>query len=78
MPLYLYRCDAGHESEHLGHYDDRTEPHPCLTCGEPAAYVLSPHHTQPDGLYSYEPNLGDPKAFERKHEEAKERQRRVS
>lgn len=72
-PLYLYRCGCGAESEHLVRYEDRTADHPCLVCGSPASYVLSAHHTQPDGIYSHTPNLGDPTAFERKHEEAKRR-----
>ena len=73
MPLYVYRCHCGAESEHLARYEDREADRPCLVCGEPASYVIAPHHTQPDGIYSYAPNVGDPEKFDRKHEEAKRR-----
>lgn len=53
MPLYVYRCPHGHETEHLTAYDDRDEPHPCLVCAEEARRIVTAHTTKRDGTYSY-------------------------
>ena len=74
MPtLYQYRCSDGHGSEQFTDMAERAEPRPCPTCGEPAARVLTAAHVPPSGVYSYEPNTGDPDTFDRRHEEIKAR-----
>lgn len=41
MPLYEYRCEAGHVSIDLRKIDDRHAPHVCETCHAPAAFKPS-------------------------------------
>lgn len=64
MPLYEYRCPRGHARDELRRYADRDLPLTCA-CGDPLTRIFSAHHRQPDGLYSHDPNLGDPAKFER-------------
>ena len=61
MPLRVFRCEAGHESEHLLRMSDETRVLPCLTCGEDAERILAIGWIPPDGTYSYEPNIGKPR-----------------
>lgn len=62
MPLRVYRCESGHESEHLLRMDDESATLPCLTCGEDARRILAARGwIPPDGTYSYEPNIGKPR-----------------
>ena len=70
MPLYDFRCPSGHVTEHL--LREIADVMPCLVCGKAADRMPPLPHVPPDGEYSYEPNLGDPKDFERKYELAKE------
>ena len=91
MPLFDYRCDAGHTVERLRKYEARDEPLTCddkitltfasrgpvepLTCGLPMHRILSAPHVEPDGVYSHEPNLGSKDAFDRKYEANKAKRR---
>lgn len=72
MPLYEYRCQEGHESEELRKYEERDDALACPECGGDMHRIVSAHHRQPDGIYSYEPNIGDPKRFEEKRENARD------
>lgn len=36
MPIYLYRCPDGHETEINRHPDDANRPAHCAECGKPA------------------------------------------
>lgn len=74
MPLYEYRCpDCDRIDERLRRYEDRDSKANCPTCGGRAERIISAHHRQPDGIYSYAPNLGNPADFERKWEDANQR-----
>ena len=73
MVLYQYQCESGHESEQFTDMDKRGEPRPCPSCGEPAGRVISAPHVAASGVYSYDPNIGDPQQFDRRHEEIKEK-----
>ena len=75
MPLYEYRCVSGHVTECLRRYDDRDEALDCLECGGRTKRIVSAHHRQPDGIYSFEPNVGNPDAHERKAHDIRERNR---
>jgi putative FmdB family regulatory protein len=65
MPIYEYRCKQRHRIESLRKFEDQT-PEVCTECGETMARIISAHHQAPDGIYSYEPNLGSADAFDRK------------
>lgn len=65
-PIYEYRCPVGHEAERLRKWEDRDNLTVCALCQAPMNRILSAHHTEPDGIYSYEPNIGSADAFERK------------
>lgn len=49
----------------------------CRKCGERADLILSRPHSPPSGVYSYEPNIGDPIAFEQRQEAIKNKQLRT-
>ena len=76
MPLYEYRCGSGHVREELRAYEDRDADLVCQ-CGKRAARVPSAHHSQPDGIYSYAPNIGTAADFERKVADADARAERT-
>jgi len=41
MPLYPYRCEAGHESDEFFHMqDEKPWAIPCATCGQPATRAV--------------------------------------
>lgn len=40
MPIYLYRCKAGHETELQRPPEDANRPTHCAECGEPAERVF--------------------------------------
>lgn len=68
MPIYEYACPYGHKSEHLRRVEDRHVGVLCPKCNAPADLIISAPHVEPDGVYSYEPNIGTPANYERKHE----------
>ena len=71
MPIYEYACPAGHRAERLRPYKQRNNGVWCGACGVRMKRVPSLPHCMPDGMYSYAPNIGDPKAFERRREAIK-------
>jgi putative FmdB family regulatory protein len=75
--LYDFRCGNGHTHERLRRYEHRDEPATCLECGESSERIVSAHHTAPDGVYSYSPNLGSPSEHERRYEQAREQGERL-
>lgn len=76
-PLYEYRCEAGHVSEELRRYLERDRAIVCPECGQRAKRVPSAHHRQPDGIYSYAPNIGSASDYERKAADADARAERT-
>ena len=70
-PIFEYACTRGHNVEVIRKYEDRDEPVACTQCGEPMDRQMSAHHRQPDGIYSYAPNTGDPNRHEERNEKAK-------
>ena len=66
MPIYDFRCTAGHTHERIRSYERRDEPAPCKTCGEPTKRLAPLTHAMPDGMYSYAPNVGDEASFARR------------
>ena len=77
MPLFEYRCAQGHTTEEIRRYLERDRSVICPECGQGARRIVSAHHTQPDGIYSYAPNIGDASEYERRHEDARERSERL-
>ena len=67
-PIYEYRCPDGHVHEQLRHYDERDLREECDRCGAYCKRIPSAHHRQPDGIYSYAPNIGSPQKFERQRQ----------
>jgi len=63
-PIYEYACNCGHSEEVIRRYEHRDEPVPCRACSGAMERRFSAHHRQPDGIYSYEPNIGTPERFE--------------
>ena len=66
MPLYEYRDESGHEITKLRKFEERDEPLFCEECGQSMLRFMSVPHLQPDGVYSYAPNVGSADEFERK------------
>lgn len=64
-PQFEYRCPNRHTQTKLRKFEERDQPLVC-ECGEPMDRIWSAHHAQPDGIYSYEPNIGSADNFERK------------
>lgn len=83
MPLYEYQCPDGHIIERVRAMDLRASPVRCTepkrtprgrdlgVCGKLARLIVSRPHVAPDGVYSYEPNVGDPDVFEQRREAIK-------
>lgn len=71
--LYQYLCSDGHNSEQFTDMALHSESRTCPQCGGVAIRVLMAAHVPPSGVYSYEPNMGDPDTFDRRHEEIKAR-----
>jgi putative FmdB family regulatory protein len=65
VPIFEYRCPSRHVIEALRKFEHRDEPQTCH-CGQPMLRIFSAHHQAPDGIYSYEPNIGSADAFDRK------------
>ena len=77
MPVYRYRCPKGHDTEELRTYKARQRATDCEVCGARAVYIISAHHAEVDGIYSYAPNLGSPDRFERHRKAIKEGRRTI-
>lgn len=77
MPIYEYSCPAGHTHERLRKTEHRDLDVACLECGEQAVRVISAHHAEVDGIYSYAPNIGNPEDFERRTADADARAERT-
>lgn len=75
-PLFDFRCQRNHVTTDLRSYEQRDRPLTCPTCGEPTERLFPRTHSPPSGVYSYEPNLGDPRAFEERHEAIKDHRMR--
>lgn len=75
MPIYEYRCGEGHLTERIRKYAERDEPLACERCSTPTQRIFSAHHAEPDGIYSYEPNIGSAADFERKRAESQAKAR---
>lgn len=73
MPIYEYKCpDCCEVHSRLRPMKRRKAPVVCPGCGGlHAQLIISRAHVPPDGVYSYAPNVGDPKAFERRAENIK-------
>lgn len=69
MPIYSYVCPAGHQRDHLRKYEQRDDSVTCEECGESMRRTMSVANIPPDGVYSYEPNIGSKEKFERQHEQ---------
>jgi len=63
-----YECPEGHVVERLRKYDQRDEPVTCR-CGLASKRIeISQPHCVPDGMYSYAPNIGSERQFERRQQ----------
>jgi putative FmdB family regulatory protein len=70
-PLYEYECPDGHRHTLLRKYEKRDLIPECPKCTAPTRRIFTAHYRQPDGIYSYAPNVGDPNDFDRRHEAIK-------
>jgi len=67
MALYEYVDDARHVQTHLRTFARKNDPVVCATCGAAMrAIEISATHVEPDGMYSYAPNIGNADQFERR------------
>lgn len=71
MPLYDYRCPSGHVTETIRSYANRHDCPRCR-CGAETSRVFPAPHVEPDGVYSYAPNLGTEETFERRRHAIRE------
>lgn len=71
MPLYEYECANHHRTERVRKIAERHDPLACA-CGEAMTLTISRPHVEPDGVYSYAPNIGDPDRFERQRHAIRE------
>ena len=69
--IYEYKCPNSHGAEKLRKIANRNDPLSCPECGEPMFLIISRTHRQPDGIYSFAPNVGSPDAFDRRWENMK-------
>lgn len=65
MPTFEYQCHAGHVSERVRKIADRHLSVACH-CGRGAELIISHGHVPPSGMYSYMPNLGNARDFDRR------------
>jgi len=69
MPLYEYRCpDCGKVVERIRKYSERDDAMMCQDHDRAVVQmerIWSAHHAEPDGIYSYEPNMGSEEKFVR-------------
>ena len=68
MALFEYTCTGcGRTEKHLRPFARKYDPATCSVCGVlMRAVEISATHVEPDGIYSYCPNVGDPGQFERR------------
>ncbi len=69
--IYQYLCPEKHLTELMRKMDNRHDPVEC-SCGKPASLIISKTRRQPDGIYSYCPNVGSEADFERKRNAIRE------
>jgi hypothetical protein len=65
LMIYEYECGEGHVSERRRKIADRALSVVCH-CGKDARLIISHNHVPPSGVYSYMPNLGSARDFERR------------
>ncbi len=70
--IYEYVCASEHRTERIRKIAERHDPLPCDTCQGETHLIISKTHRQPDGIYSYCPNVGSEQAFERKRDAIRE------
>lgn len=75
MPLYDYKCGEGHLTTEFRSYENRKRGPKCKRCGAKTQYQFPMSHVEPDGIYSYAPNIGTEADFERRREAIKEGQK---
>ena len=74
-PRYEYRCqNCGRTEVRLRKFARRFDG-PCCTCGMEMTWMFPAPHIEPDGIYSYAPNVGTAEAWERKEAKIQERER---
>jgi hypothetical protein len=66
--IYEYSCPEKHITVRWRKMAERHDPVECESCKEPASLIISKTHRQPDGIYSYCPNVGSEEAFVRKRD----------
>lgn len=71
MPIYEYECPNGHRVEMLRALSARNARTVCPVCERLMGRIISRSHVPPSGVYSYEPNIGNPKTFEKQYEAIK-------
>ena len=64
--IYQYQCRQGHTGERYRKMAERHDPVTCDICREPMHLIISRTAKQPDGIYSYAPNVGNARAFEQR------------
>lgn len=75
MPRYDWLCPDGHKAEGVSTYEQRDDPRDCPVCGKEAKRQFPRTHCPPSGVYSYEPNIGDPDVFEQRIEASRKAKR---
>lgn len=65
MPIYEYKCAEAHRVEEIRTYDERDKLLRCRKCGRRMKRIPSAHYRQPDGIYSYDPNMGSKELAEK-------------
>lgn len=71
MPIYEWKCSAGHVHEGFSSAARMDDPRPCKSCGAATERLFPRSHCPPSGVYSYEPNIGDANVFEQRREAMK-------
>lgn len=62
MPIYLYECPRGHQTEELRKVDGRHDPVSCPQCGKASTLVVTGAHLDNLGMGL---DSGFPTAFDR-------------
>lgn len=66
MPLYVYECEScGAKQETLRAMRKRNVPVECVECSGRAFAIMTLPAKRTDGIYSYDPNIGNPDKFEK-------------
>jgi len=74
MPLYEYCCrHCGRTHTCLRKFERRLDAVACV-CGAKMDWMFPVPHIEPDGIYSYAPNIGTAEDWERKQGKIKERE----